>query len=291
MLEQKVKRLPQLIKKRWIKKLGRVAFAVTVYSIVIVLNQDLLIFPGAVKGLFYQSNYSAPPEVKEHFLATAEGYKLNIWELAAKQEEPIKKKKVAVIFHGNGGDMRKFFEFQKWFSLQGYSSYNFDYRGYGKSTGWMNEKRIYQDGESVLKFVSERETIPLNNVAILGISIGSGPAAYTAQLFQSKILLIASGYSSLPEVARTRPIIGLLAPFLRYEFPTASYLEKLNHSCVVLSHGQKDEVIPYENSQRLMESASKNNTVHFVSSEVGRHNDTFWEKSSEIKEALRDCSN
>jgi len=286
MLEEKVKRLPQLIKKQWIKKLGRVAFAVTVYSIVIVLNQDLLIFPGAVKSLFYRSNYSAPPEVKEHFLATAEGYKLNIWELAAKQEEPTQKKKVAVIFHGNGGDMRKFFEFQKWFYLQGYSSYDFDYRGYGKSTGWMSEKRIYQDAETVLRFISEREKLSADSILIMGISIGSGPAAYTAQLFKSKTLLLISGYSSIPDVVKTRPIYNFLVPFLRYEFPTSAYLENLKNSSVVIVHGKKDTVIPHENSLRLKESASKHNTVHFISSDTGGHNDTFWEKNAEIVQEL-----
>jgi len=271
------------------KKIERIGLIFVVFFALVVLFQDLLIFPGVIIS-FIAGSEPPPPEVTENLLEIKDGRKIDVWALPVSQN-PTDKKKVAVIFHGNGGDVRKFYEFQKWFRNLGYTSYDFDYPGYGKSTGWMNESKIYQDAESVVRFVAKTENIPIDDIVIFGISVGSGPSAYAAQLFQSKTLIIASGYSSIPDVVSSRALFWFLSPFVRYNFPTASYLEKLHSSCVVISHGKKDEVIPYENGVRLNEAASKANTVHFISSEVGRHNDTFWEKSLEIKQALRECTN
>ena len=278
----------ELKQKRRLKKvLGKWAIVLVVYFTVIVINQDLMIFPGVVRSML-KTRGPNPTEVVETFLETKDGRKIDVWALSS-NGNTSEKKKVALILHGNGGDISTFYHFQVWFREQGYTSYDFDYAGYGKSTGWMSEKRIYQDAETVLRFVAVQEKLPIEDIVIFGISIGSGPSAYLAQLVQSKVLMIASGYSSLPDVVRSRALFSFLAPFVRYQFPTSSYLEKLKGSCVVLSHGKKDDVISYDNSLRLEASASKNNTVHFISSEAGRHNDTFWENSAQIAEALKKC--
>ncbi len=248
-----------------------------------------MIFPGVVRSMF-RTRIPNPPEVIETFLETKDGRKINVWALPS-DKNTTDKKKVVLFLHGNGGDVSTFYHFQEWFKELGYISYDFDYAGYGKSTGWMSERRIYQDAETVLRFVAAKEKLPLDGIVIFGISVGSGPSAYLAQLVQSKVLMIASGYSSLPDVVRSRALFWFLTPFVRYQFPTANYLEQLHGSCVILSHGKNDEVISYENLERLNSAASKNNTVHSITSETGRHNDTFWLESTKLADALLNCLN
>jgi alpha/beta superfamily hydrolase len=268
-----------------LRKLRRIGVILILFSVSIVINQDVLIFPGAASTIFLKPNYSPFPDVIEHVLSTADGHSLNVWELPSSRTQ----KKVALIFHGNGGDVRMFFSFQKWFRKIGVASYDFDYRGFGKSTGWMSEELIYQDAEQVINFIIAKEGISAENLIIMGISVGSGAAANLAQKFKSRTLLLASGYSSLPDVAQENPALGFLAGFLNYNFPTAKYLEKMYDSCIIISHGKQDEVIPFGNALRLKEAAEKHNKVDFIPLEKGKHNDTFWLQEIAIIDALNSC--
>ena len=266
---------------------SRLLLILSCFSTSAILCQDFLIFPGALDELFFSSHSPLPDGVQEHLLQTTDGQQLGIWELPAQQ--PGREKQVALILHGNGGDVRLFLRYQQWFRERNITSYDFDYRGFGKSSGWITEENLYKDAQQVAQFVAEREQIPSERLILLGISVGSGPSAYLASKLQSKILIIDSGYSSIPEVVNSMPIYKHLATFLHFRFPTKEYLKELSKSCIILTHGKNDFVIPYENLGRLTSSVAPTNQLSVISSQVGEHNNTFFLESDRIFAALQSC--
>ncbi len=271
--------------------LVRLFFAAVFFSAVIILIQPLQVFPGAFSGLLNSAQRdpkTLPPGVQSFFVATEDGKRLEVWRLEGNGETSTTKP-VAVVFHGNAGDVANFFPYQQWLSSIGITSYGFDYRGYGKSSGFPSEEGVFKDGKAVWNFAAKREAVDPAEVIGLGISIGTGPAARTALLYRAKTLVLITPYASLKEVAKATPILGYLAPFLWYSFPTEEYLKQLPGTCLVLAHGKKDTVIPFAQSERLEKAYQEKGKVFFVRSEKAGHNDVFFLTYPEIGNRLAQC--
>ena len=61
-----------------------------------------------------------------------------------------------------------------------------EYRGYGKTDGWLSEKKLYADADAAWDFVVSREKVKAKNVIVVGQSVGTGIAAYLASTHQPK---------------------------------------------------------------------------------------------------------
>jgi len=82
--------------------------------------------------------------------------------------------KVLIYFHGNAGNI--YHRISCLVKLQKYgrvSVVGAGYRGYGKSQGSPSEEGIYQDGETVYKYVTDKLGYKPENIIILGRSIGT----------------------------------------------------------------------------------------------------------------------
>ena len=137
----------------------RILITLLFFCFFIISTQNFQIFPGAVISAF--SNYEGrgtPKDVEAHFIKTEDNKTIEVWS------KNKGSKKVALIFHGNGGDISNFFAYQDYFSSIGYTTYAFDYRGYGKSSGWPSETGIYLDTDAVIKFILEKEQITSKNL-------------------------------------------------------------------------------------------------------------------------------
>ena len=165
-----------------------------------------------------------------------------------------------------------------------------EYRGYGKTDGWLSEKKLYADADAAWDFVVSREKVKAKNVIVVGQSVGTGIAAYLASTHQPKALVLLSGYSSLQERAVETPIFGVLARwFFRYTFPTTQYLGSLTNTCVVLAHGKQDNIIWFEHLDRLTQALPPKLKKRIVTSEKAGHNDLLFVSTPEISEAVVSC--
>ena len=215
-----------------------------VFAIIVVATQHFQFFPGAYTSLFVSSKRnptSLPAGVTSNFIETKDKELIEVW----RQEVDSNDKRVAIIFHGNAGDIENFYAFQKYFRSIGITNYAFDYRGYGKSSGWPSEDGLYLDGKATTEYVLKREDIPSTKLIIVGISIGSGPASEIAKNFKVGTLLLFAPFTSLPDAVKIVPLFGLLHPFTIYDFPVQKNVEQLNYTCLIIAHGTNDGVIPY----------------------------------------------
>jgi fermentation-respiration switch protein FrsA (DUF1100 family) len=169
------------------------------------------------------------------------------------------------------------------------TSYGFDYRGYGKSTGWPSEGGLYLDSDAIVKFVADREGVDPGKLVIVGISIGTGPAAYAAARVQPKALILFSPYESLPEAIGATPILGIFSVFSWYEFPVRRYVSQLRESCVIIVHGDKDTVIPVAQGKAVLSGYRGSGTTSFVNPPGAGHNDILFVAAREVSRAMTGC--
>lgn len=255
-------------------------------SIFFVVTQDTQIFPGALGSLFKsnQREVSTLPEgVIGRFVETLDGERLEVWKLPV-----VGSKSAAVIFHGNAGDVENFFPYQKFFQQLGITSYGFDYRGFGKSSGWPSEEGLEADAHAVLRHVTEVERVPADSLILVGVSIGTGPASFAARVYKPKTLLLISPFISLPEAVATVPLFGLLHPFIRHEFPVAENVRSLKGTCVIVAHGQKDSVIPSAQGRAVADAAPPG-TATFLLVQGASHNDVLNHAAQRIAQVLASC--
>ena len=247
--------------------------------------QDFIIFPAASSGLWSKKgpvkNRNLPDGVKPLWLKTSDGKTLEAWSYGEKTRKAGNR--VAIIFHGNGGNLENFFPYQEWLAGIGLKSYSFDYRGYGLSNGWPSESGIYIDAETVWNEVIKQEATSPEQIILVAISIGSGPAAYLAQEKQAGAAIFFTAYTSLPEIAAKSILFRPFGWLLRYDFPVKEYLENYK-GCLILTHAEDDEVIPYSHFQDLKKINSSK--LYPLSFPKGGHNSLFWHAKDKIAETL-----
>lgn len=266
----------------------RLIVAATVIAIVVVLTQSIQIFPGALMSISNDSRrepHTLPEGVESFFVETVDGQALETWRLRVDGAA-----KVAVIFHGNAGDVENFFGYQVYFREMGYTSYGFDYRGYGKSSGWpFTESGLNEDGRAVVKHVLDKEGVAPKDLVLVGISIGGGPAASAAVEFRPGALVLFSPFTSLPDAIKNTPLFGFLYPLSFYDFPVRSDVSMLGNTCLVVAHGKQDRIIPFEQGRLVSESYRGAGRSFFVPSEDAGHNDLFVRVYSAVSGAIGKC--
>lgn len=257
---------PKSLNQRYLSLplLVRLAVSAFVICSILVLSQDIQIFPGAVMS--YQRN-PLPEDVTVHYVSTSDGEKLESWRLPGTENSPV-----AIIFHGNAGDVQNFFAYQTLFKHYGLTSYGFDYRGYGKSTGWPSENGLYKDADAILDYVKTKEGVTDKDIILFGISIGTGPASYLARKTNPGALVLLSPFWSLPEAIKSTAF-GFLSPFAFHEFPVGENVSALTDTCLILAHGKLDKVIPYEQGKRVFDTYKGTALSIMISPHEAGHND------------------
>lgn len=135
-----------------------------------------------------------------------------------------------------------------------------------------------------------RESVPPERFTVIGISLGSGPAAYVARRFKVGKLLLFSPYKSLRALVGEMPGYGLLVPFLKYEIPTSRYMSELEGTRVTLLHGAKDGTIPLRHSQELLPILPPGATGELITFPEAGHNDLLAAAGRHILPLLDDTS-
>lgn len=257
-------------------------------AVMLVLTQDIQVFPGALFSLFTRSSRdpaTLPQGVQSLFIQSEDGTKLETWCLDADQTvEPLPY--VGIVFHGNGGSMENFLLTQLWFSEMGIRSYAFDYRGFGKSGGWPSEKGIYQDSDAFWKYVIEKEQIDASQIIVFGVSVGGAPAARIAALHHPKVLLMTSTFTSIKDILKEMRLIRFLIPFCRYRLSTIEFVRDLKKTNLLLLHGGNDTIVPPQHTEVLRDAYQGTGTVERLFLESSDHNMVFYAMRRELGDAL-----
>jgi len=154
-----------------------------------------------------------------------------------------------LICHGIGETVGRWLPVQQLLAAHGVASLVFDYSGYGRSTGRVDWVQCELDAEAAFLHL-EHLTAPLP-VAILGFSLGSGPAAAIATRVQADHLILGAAFTSFRDAARVAGVPGALTFLVP---PIWSATESLRNCSVpvLVLHGEKDRLFPVQMAHDLV---------------------------------------
>ena len=168
---------------------------------------------------------------------------------------PENSRGVILFCHGNAGNISQRIDSFEIFRELGFSTFIFDYRGYGKSEGKPTEKGTYRDAEEAWNYLVREKKVKPEEIIVFGRSLGGGIASYLAQKYQPRALIIESSFTSVSDFAREL-FPGLpLKLLLRFKYNTLERLRDI-HCPVLIIHSPGDRTIPFVCGEVLYRTAN-----------------------------------
>lgn len=203
---------------------------------------------------------------QELTLRTRDNVDISAWYIPAENARGF------VLFcHGNAGNISHRLDSIQIFHRLGLSVLIFDYRGYGKSLGSPDEEGTYRDAEAAWEYLVGTLGIKPETIVLFGRSLGSAVAAEMAMRKQEGLLIMESGFTSVPDLGKKLfPYlpVGLLS---RYQYASIKKVGKIRAPKLFI-HSREDEILPFEQGARLFEKAVGPKEFLFIN---GGHNEGF----------------
>lgn len=206
----------------------------------------------------------------------ADGTRLHGWFV------PHPKPRAIVLFaHGNAGNISHRVQSLRILrDRHRVSVMAFDYRGFGKSEGEPDEPGLLQDARAARKWLAERAGVKERDIVLMGRSLGGGVMVDLAAKDGARGLVLASTFTSLPDVAEN------VIPILPVGWIMTNRLDSLSKIAdyrgpLLQSHGDSDKLIPYEQAKKLHAAAT--GPKRFITIVGGGHNSP---QSEEYRRAL-----
>lgn len=182
---------------------------------------------------------------EEIILTTEDETKILSWFKAPDKIE----QKIVLYFHGNAGNLGDRVEKFRSFVKSGYGVMAISYRGYSGSEGSPSQQGLVNDARSAFKFLLDQGYLA-KDIILYGESLGSGVAMQLAAKFDFDAVILESPFSSITSVAQRTYWFVPVKLLLRDKFDSIKLTSKIS-SPVLIIHGKKDEVVPYEEGQKL----------------------------------------
>ncbi|MDY6969131.1 MAG: alpha/beta hydrolase [Spirochaetota bacterium] len=201
-------------------------------------NDKIVSVPSDI-GLYYESV----------FFTTKDNVKLSGWWIPCNGDRGV------VLFsHGNSGNISNRIDSIKIFYKLRLSIFIYDYRGYGRSNGSPSEDGTYLDAEAAMEYLTKKRKISQDRIIIFGRSLGGPIAAWLAQNYTSRMLIIESTFFSLADVAKLH-YSWIPAQFIFGDsYRTYRYIMKVQCPVLII-HSRDDELVPYSQGKKLYELA------------------------------------
>jgi uncharacterized protein len=189
----------------------------------------------------------------EVFFRASDGRRLHGWMFINPSSD-----KVFLLHPGNAGDILGKLGFIRLLLDAGVSVFTYEPRGFGLSEGTASVQSVCDDGIAAFDFLTETQGYKSDRIVLYGVSLGAAVATYVSTKRPPAAIILQSGFSSLERIAKEQ--VPLLSVYPSWLFPrpamnTAEILAK-PHPPLLILHGQLDQLIPIEHSQRIFAHAA-----------------------------------
>ncbi len=243
-----------------------IKIAVVVYisfcAVLFFMQRKLIYFPDKTRPL-------APENAVIANVKTQDGLDLQGWYFPSRDDRPV-----IVFFHGNAANI--FLRLQKVneYVAEGYGVLLVEYRGFGGNPGEISENGFYLDAEAYMKWLEDSQGLVPSGIIIYGESIGGGVAVEVAANLSSEgrsplALVLEVPFTSLVDMARFYYPFVPVDYLLKDRFMNTEKIRVI-HAPLLVINGDRDEVIPYQQGQKLFEMA--NEPKKYIRIPGGDHN-------------------
>ena len=211
----------------------------------------------ACNGFFYQptTRLGSWPEheFEDVWLHTDDGATLHGWFFPTEGEA----KGTFVQFHGNAGNVSWHYKALEWVVEHDYQFLTFDYRGYGRSSGYPYPEALRQDALAAIRYVQALPTTSRERDLVLyGQSLGGAVLldafGQLSDRDRVRLVVVEGTFHSYQEVAASalwrRPV---LFPFTGFAYATISddlapapAIASVSPTPLLVIHGAEDDIVP-----------------------------------------------
>lgn len=162
----------------------------------------------------------------------------------------------------------------------------FNYRGIMNSQGTPDGRATCIDGLYATEWFKQRLRYENHEVCVLGTSMGSGAAVYTAAQLPGTDLIIDRGFCRMDELFRTR-IPCILSPLKSltsfaietfYRYPNEDLLPSVQGRVLIIE-AVNDQLIPSSHPERLFTILVRSKIPHADREEIDTFAEQFWIKA------------
>lgn len=231
---------------------------------VLIAENSFIYFPERYPAGTWDAGAIGLP-VEDVALTAADGVKLHAWHL------PTEGAAWTVLYlHGNAGNITNRIPMLHFFAKVPASVLLLSYRGYGKSEGEPSEEGLYADARAAYDWLASR--VPPRRIALFGESIGGAVAIELAGRVEVGALITQSAFTSIKDM--TGQVIPLLPVHwvMRHRYDNLAKVPGLTAPKLFV-HGRADEIVPFEQGERLFAAAAEPKASYFV--DGAGHNDVF----------------
>jgi fermentation-respiration switch protein FrsA (DUF1100 family) len=206
------------------------------------------------------------PGASEVFIDLSAGGRVHALHWAADPGRPT-----ILFFHGNAQTVFEWALIREDLAPLDCGLLLVDYPGYGKSDGAPSEAANYDAGHAAMNWLTGPAGVPPERVIVFGKSLGGG---ITTEIVQGKRVLgvvLESTFTSIPSVMKRLMPMLPAGSLLRSEvYDSVSKVAGLGAPVLVI-HGTRDEIIPFEEGEKLFAAAAEPKMFYRV--ERAGHND------------------
>jgi hypothetical protein len=185
------------------------------------------------------------PGVRVEHIHTSDGQTLVAWHSPPPPGGPM-----FLFFDGNGG--RPQIANGRWRAIQqgGGGFLAVYYRGYSGSTGEPSEAGLHEDARAGYDWLVANG-YRAQDIVIHGFSLGTGVAVRLAAERPARALILEAPFTSIDAVAGDHaPMLASSAAIITDRFASSEWIARV-HMPVLIVHGDRDTVVPFNEGYRL----------------------------------------
>lgn len=254
------------------KILGVIFVAYGAYCGYYYLNQRKILFPVAYIPVL-NGDTSHFPQLEKIWLETSVG-KVETWFLPPFETDDVKPFPVMILAHGNGELIDYYPDGVAYLRQLGLGVLLVEYPGYGRSEGTPSKATIAETFTMAYDTIAAHDDVDENRIVLFGISLGGGAICELAQAHPPKALILMSTFTSVKEFARRL----YLPPILIHDPFDNLAVVRDYPGLVLVIHGTRDELIPYEMGVKLHQAAQNGTMISYPCghNDCIYHWETFW---------------
>ncbi len=160
----------------------------------------------------------------------------------------------ALVFNGNAGHRGYRGPLADKLSRTGMAVLLFDYRGYGGNPGLPYEAGLARDARGALVYLERRPDVDPRRIVFFGESLGTGVAVRLAVEHPPAAVILRSPFTSFVALAERHYPFLPARWLLRDRYDSINLIDRVTSPVLVVA-GDRDSIIPFEDSQTLFERA------------------------------------
>jgi fermentation-respiration switch protein FrsA (DUF1100 family) len=248
-------------------------FTAAATGIILLFVVLIVIWAGQRRLMYFP--FGGVPSPRDVGLATAEpvtfttsdGIAIGGWFVPA-QHAPAWF--TAVVFNGNAGNRAYRAPLAAALNAHNVAVLLFDYRGFGDNPGTPTEAGLALDAAAAREYLRRRTDVDQTRVIYFGESLGTGVSTALAVDQPPAALILRSPFTSMANVGQIHYPFLPVRWLLRDRYAAADAIVRVSSPVLVIA-GERDSIIPLDQSRRLFDAVRSKKELVVISG--ADHND------------------